>query len=56
MLGIIPGMLCYVNIGANSINGWSKELFIAISIFLAFSISTSFIAKKYFSEKKDDTK
>lgn len=54
LIGIIPGMLCYVNIGANAINGFSKELVIAISIFLAFSLTTSLIAKKLYKKTDSD--
>lgn len=53
LLGIIPGMLCYVNIGANSINGFSPQLVISISILIAFLIVTTILAKKYYNKKND---
>jgi len=51
LLGIIPGMLCYVNIGASSIDGFTPKLAISISILLAFIILTTFLAKKYYYKK-----
>ena len=53
LLGIIPGMLCYVNIGASSINGFSPKLVISISILIAFMIVTTIVAKKYYYKKND---
>lgn len=53
LLGIIPGMLCYVNIGANSLNGFSPQLVISVSILLAFMIVTTVLAKKYYYKKND---
>ena len=53
LLGIIPGMLCYVNIGASSINGFSPKLVVSISILLVFMILTTILAKKYYNKKND---
>ena len=53
LLGIIPGMLCYVNIGASSINGFSPKLVVSISILLVFMILTTILAKKYYYKKND---
>lgn len=53
LLGIIPGMLCYVNIGASSINGFSPKLVLSISILIAFLIITTVLAKKYYNKKSD---
>lgn len=53
LLGIIPGMLCYVNIGANSLNGFSPQLVISISILIVFLIVTTILAKKYYNKKND---
>lgn len=53
LLGIIPGMLCYVNIGANSLNGFSPQLVISISILIVFLIVTTIFAKKYYNKKND---
>lgn len=48
LLGIIPGIFCYTNIGANAIHGFSPQLIISVSILLAFLILTTLIAKKYY--------
>lgn len=53
LLGIIPGMLCYVNIGASSINGLSPKLVLSISILIAFLIITTVLAKKYYNKNSD---
>lgn len=53
LLGIIPGMLCYVNIGANSLDGFSPQLVISISILIVFLIVTTILAKKYYNKKND---
>ena len=58
LLGIIPGMFCYTNIGANAILGFSSQLVISISILLVFLILTTVIARKYYykinyEEKKE---
>lgn len=53
LLGIIPGMFCYVNIGANSLNGFSPQLVISISILIVFLIVTTILAKKYYNKKND---
>lgn len=51
LLGIIPGMLCYVNIGASSIDGLTPRLAASISVLIAFLILTTFLAKKYYYKK-----
>ena len=58
LLGIIPGIFCYTNIGANAIHGFSPQLVISTSILLVFLILTTVIAKKYYykinyEEKKE---
>lgn len=53
LLGIIPGMLCYVNIGASSINGFSPKLVVSISILIVFMIITTILAKKFYYKKND---
>lgn len=58
LLGIIPGIFCYTNIGANAIHGFSPQLVISISILLVFLILTTVVAKKYYykinhEEKKE---
>lgn len=50
LLGIIPGMLCYVNIGSSSVNGLTKEFVFAISLLIVFCIFISLIAKKYYKK------
>lgn len=50
LVGIIPGMLCYVNIGANSLNGFTPRLMISISILIAFALTTSIIAKVFYKK------
>ena len=48
LLGIIPGIFCYTNIGANAIHGFSPQLIISVSILLAFLVLTTLMAKKYY--------
>ena len=50
LVGIIPGMLCYVNIGANSVDGFTPKLMISISILVVFALSTSIIAKIFYKK------
>lgn len=51
LLGIIPGIFCYTNIGASAVQGFSPKLVVSISILLVFLIVTSIIAKKYYYKK-----
>ena len=51
LLGILPGMFCYVNIGASSIDGLSSRLVASISVLIAFLVLTTFLAKKYYYKK-----
>ncbi len=51
LLGIIPGMLCYVNVGANSLDGLSPKLMISISILAAFALVSSILAKIFYKNK-----
>ena len=51
LLGIIPGIFCYTNIGASAVQGFSLKLAVSISILLVFLIVTSIIAKKYYYKK-----
>lgn len=52
MLGILPGIFIYSNIGTNIDEPSSKGFYISILIFVIFASITSLIAKKYYSEKK----
>ena len=56
LLGIIPGIFCYTNIGANAIHGFSPQLIISISISLVFLILTTVIAKKYYYKINNEEK
>lgn len=51
LLGILPGMFCYVNIGASSIDGLTPRLVASISVLIAFLVLTTFLAKKYYYKK-----
>lgn len=51
LLGILPGMFCYVNIGASSIDGLTLSLVASISVLIAFLVLTTFLAKKYYYKK-----
>ena len=52
LLGILPGMFCYVNIGASSIDGLTPRLVASISVLIAFLVLTTFLAKKYYYKKR----
>ena len=51
LIGILPGMFCYVNIGASSIDGLTPRLAASISVLIAFLVLTTFLAKKYYYKK-----
>ena len=50
MLGILPGIFIYTNIGTNLSELGSKNFYISILIFFIFVSITTFIAKKYYSD------
>lgn len=52
MLGILPGIFIYTNIGTNLSELGSKNFYISILIFVIFVSITSMIAKKYYSNKQ----
>ena len=52
MLGILPGIFIYSNIGTNIDELGSRNFYISILIFVVFVSITSLIAKKYYSTKK----
>ena len=52
MLGILPGIFIYSNIGKNIDELGSRNFYISILIFVVFVSITSLIAKKYYSTKK----
>ena len=51
MLGILPGIFIYTNIGTNLSELGSKNFYISILIFVIFVSITTLIAKKYYSDK-----
>ena len=51
MLGILPGIFIYTNIGTNLSELGSKNFCISILIFVIFVSITTLIAKKYYSDK-----
>ncbi len=52
MLGILPGIFIYTNIGTNLSELGSKNFYISILIFVIFVSITSIIAKRYYSNKQ----
>ena len=52
MLGILPGIFIYSNIGTNIDELGSRNFYISILIFVVFVSITSLIAKKYYSNNK----
>ena len=50
MIGIIPGMYLYVNIGANADNIKSPSFVLAIALLLIFFIFLSIIVKKFYTK------
>ena len=52
MLGILPGIFIYTNIGTNLSTIGSKDFYISIIIFIVFITITTLIAKKYYSNSK----
>lgn len=50
MLGILPGIFIYTNIGTNLSELGSKNFYISILIFVIFVSITTLIAKKYYSD------
>lgn len=48
MLGILPGIFLYTNIGTNLTVIGSIEFYISIVIFILFLITTTLVAKKYY--------
>lgn len=49
MIGILPGIFIYTNIGTNLSELGSKNFYISILIFVIFVTITTIIAKKYYS-------
>lgn len=49
MLGILPGIFIYSNIGTNLTDIGSRDFYISIIVFVAFLTTTTIIAKKYYS-------
>ena len=52
MLGILPGIFIYTNIGTNLSTIGSKDFYISIIFFIVFITITTLIAKKYYSNSK----
>lgn len=50
MIGILPGIFIYTNIGTNLSGIGSKSFYISILIFVIFVSITTIIAKKYYSK------
>ena len=50
MIGIIPGMYLYVNIGANADNIKSPSFVLAIALLLIFWLFVSIIVKKFYTK------
>ncbi len=50
MVGIIPGMYLYVNIGANADNIKSPKFIFAIALLLVFWVFVSIIVKKFYTK------
>ena len=53
LIGIIPGMLCYINIGASLKEGFTEKFIISIFILLIFLVLITFFVKKYYDKKND---
>lgn len=54
VLGILPGIFIYSNIGTNLIDIGSRDFYLSIIVFVVFLTTTTIIAKKYYS--KDTSK
>lgn len=52
MLGILPGIFIYTNIGTNLAELGSKNFYISILIFVIFVSITTIIAKKYYGKNE----
>ena len=52
MIGILPGIFIYTNIGTNLSSLGSKEFYVSILIFVIFVSITTLIAKKYYGSEK----
>ena len=52
MLGILPGIFIYTNIGTNLSELGSKNFYISILIFVIFVSITTIIAKKYYGKNE----
>lgn len=52
MLGILPGIFIYTNIGTNLSELGSKNFYISILIFVIFVSITTLIAKKYYGKNE----
>ena len=48
MIGILPGIFLYTNIGTNLSAIGSKSFYVSIIIFIIFLVTTTIIAKKYY--------
>ena len=48
MIGILPGIFLYTNIGTNLSVIGSKSFYVSIIIFIIFLVTTTIIAKKYY--------
>ena len=48
MIGILPGIFIYTNIGTNLSSIGSKDFYISVIIFLVFVSITTLLAKKYY--------
>ena len=49
MIGILPGIFIYTNIGTNLSSIGSKDFYISVIIFLVFVSITTLLAKKYYT-------